>query len=271
MVEPRGWGPGPGEAGGAAAAPPLRVAAVTDRGRVRARNEDFFAYYVPGDPGRLAEAGSLFCVADGVGGHGSGEVASAEAANVLLQEYYFAPPRQPPGPRLRNAFRRAAVHVFTLGDDHSAFRSMQTTLTALLLRGDRFWIGHVGDAKCYHLRAGVARQVTRDHSLAAQMRGLGLLGAEEARRHPGRHVLLRSVGVDPLVRPDVVSGRAEPGDAFALVTDGVMDYLSPHDLAGLLSGPDLEGGVRRAVETANARGGGDNLTVLAIRIERPAP
>lgn len=248
----------------------LEVAAASDRGRVRERNEDFFAYYVPGDRARLADYGSLFCVADGVGGHAAGEVASAEAANVLLQEYYFAPLRHRPEQRLRRAFQSVAVHVFSLGDYHSDFHNMQTTLTALLLRGKRYWVGHVGDAKCYHVRAGRVRQLTRDHSLAAQMRGLGMLGAEEARSHPGRHVLMRSVGVDPLVRPDMTGGATQPGDVFALVTDGVMDYVTPADLAGLLVPTDLEAGVLRAVATANARGGGDNLTVMAVAIGEDA-
>ncbi len=242
------------------------VGVATDRGRVRARNEDFFAYYVPGDALRRAEAGSLFCVADGVGGSAAGEVASAEAANVLLQEYYFAPPGRRADARLRQAFRRVAVHVFTLGDDHEEFRNMQTTLTALLLREDRFWVAHVGDAKCYQARAGEVTQLTRDHSLAAQMRSLGLLRAEEAQRHPGRHVLLRSVGVDPLVRPDMVRGRLLPGDLFVLVTDGMMDYLTPKELAAQLENPDLDVGAGAAVALANARGGGDNLTVLAVRV-----
>jgi protein phosphatase len=242
------------------------VAAASDRGRVRARNEDFYAYYTPGDPGRAAEYGSLFCVADGVGGHAAGEVASAEAANVLLQEYYFASPRQRPQDRLRAAFRKVAVHVFNLGDAHADFRDMQTTLTALLLRGGRFWIAHVGDAKCFQVRAGAVRQLTRDHSLAAQMRGLGLLRAEEVGRHPGRHVLVRSVGSDPLVRPDMLTGELQSGDVYALVTDGVMDDVSPQELGALVSQPDLEAAVQAAVALANARGGGDNLTVLAVRI-----
>lgn len=247
---------------------PLVVAAATDRGQVRERNEDFFAYYIPGDSGRRAEYGSLFCIADGVGGHVAGEVASAEAANVLLQEYYFAKPRQAPAQRLRAAFRRAAVHVFALGDAHDSFHHMQTTLTALLLHRERFYVGHVGDAKCYHAPEGEpVRQLTRDHSLAAEMRGLGILrSSEEARRHPGRHVLMRSVGVDPLVRPDIVTGVVRPGDLFVLATDGVMDDLNASELTGLLRGNDLAAAVAAAVATANARGGVDNLTVLAVRV-----
>ncbi len=243
------------------------VGVATDRGRVRERNEDFYAYYVPGDALRQAEAGSLFCVADGVGGSTAGEVASAEAANVLLQEYYFAPPGRRADARLRQAFQRVAVHLFTLGDDHERFRNMQTTLTALLLRADRFWVAHVGDAKCFHSRAGEVTQLTRDHSLAAQMRRYGLLRAEEADRHPGRHVLLRSVGVDPLVRPDMVRGRLLEGDLFVMVTDGVMDYLTPEELAARFENPDLDAGAGEAVALANTRGGGDNLTVLAVRVE----
>ncbi len=263
---PSGVGVGPG----GVKALRWKVAAASDRGRVRARNEDFYAYYTPGDPRRAEEYGSLFCVADGVGGHTAGEVASAEAANVLLQEYYFAPPRRRPPDRLRAAFSRVAVHVFTLGDAHADFHNMQTTLTALLLRGGRYWIAHVGDAKCYQVRAGSARQLTRDHSLAAQMRGLGLLRAEDVGRHPGRHVLVRSVGADPLVRPDMVAGVLQPGDVYALVTDGMMDYLSAEELGGLMAGADLEMGVQEAVDLANTRGGGDNLTVLAVRVDAGA-
>lgn len=246
----------------------LCIAAASDRGRQRARNEDFFAYYVPDDPRRRAEYGSLCCVADGVGGHAAGEAASAEAANVLLQEYYFAAPRQRADVRLQRAFRAVAAHLYELGSAHADFHNMQTTLTALLLHGDRYWVAHVGDAKCYLIRDGAVRQLTRDHSLAAQMRGLGMLGAEEARHHPGRHVLTRSVGADPLVRPDLHSGKLTAGDLFVLVTDGAMDDLRPSELARIFSAARLEEAVAEAIATANARGGADNLTFLAVRATR---
>lgn len=246
--------------------PHVEVAAHSDRGRVRRRNEDSFAFYLPRDPQRRADHGALFVVADGVGGSPAGHAASAEAANVLLQEYYFAKANARPKVRLRQAAIAVGTHLFTLGSSMPSFRRMQTTLTAVLLRGASWCSCHVGDSKLLLHRDGQVRQLTRDHSLAAEMVSWNLLQPKEARRHPGRHQLTRSVGVDPLIRPDMAEGHWRDGDVFVLATDGVLDLVAPAELGEWIAAGDLQSGVERAVGTANARGGEDNLTVVAIRV-----
>jgi serine/threonine protein phosphatase PrpC len=246
--------------------PSVEVAAHSDRGRVRERNEDSFAYYVPGDALRRAEHGSLFVIADGVGGGPAGHAASAEAANVLLQEYYFSRGNSRPRARLHRASLAVGSHLFSLASSMPSFRRMQTTLTALLIRGAGWWACHVGDSKLLLLRRGRATQLTRDHSLAAEMVSWNILKPREASGHPGRHMLTRSVGIDPVIRPDLAEGQWRDGDVFVLATDGVFDHVTGAEMVAWFDTAPLAEAVARAVDAANARGGEDNLTVMAVRV-----
>jgi len=246
--------------------PTLEVAGCSERGSVRQRNEDFFAYYLPQDPDRRAQDGALFVIADGVGGGTAGNAASAEATNVLLQEYYFSRRQRSPRRRLAMAFDRVAAHLFSLAADNPAFAGMQTTLTALLLRGEGWWCAHVGDSKLFLLRDGQIRQLTRDHSLVQEMVRWSILRRQDIPRHPARHILTRSLGPEPFVRPDTAGGRWLAGDTFLLCTDGLVEHVAVEELATWVQIEGVAGAVRRAVDVANLRGGTDNLTLLVVRV-----
>ena len=125
----------------------------SDKGQIRPRNEDYFSFFIPPDLVTSEPLGSLIVISDGVGGHLAGEVASAEAVNVLLQEYYFGDYSQKLPNRLKGAFAQAAVHIFDLSKHHKGFSNMQCTLTALLLRQDQYFIAHAGDSKAFLLRS----------------------------------------------------------------------------------------------------------------------
>ncbi len=243
----------------------LEVGSATDPGAVRPKNEDYLLYEVPKDPALSHARGSLFLVADGVGGAGGGAVASAEAAHAVLQEYYLDLASDP-GRTLRRSIERANLHVYNLRLGHPDLSGMQTTLTALAICQGRFWLGHVGDSKAFLLRAGVLRQLTRDHTIVQEMRRLGFVDSKRANRHPHRHLLTQTIGGDVLVAVDFHSGQPQPGDCFILSTDGLFEHMEPEDVRDAFANSPPDIAATACVEEAKRRGGFDNLTVLAVRI-----
>lgn len=241
------------------------VGAATDAGRVRPKNEDYVLWECPEASDLRAGRGSLMLVADGVGGHGGGAVASAEAAHTVLQEYYLHR-RGDPGRALRRAIEQANLHVYTTRLGHPDLAGMQTTLTALAIADGRYWVGHVGDSKAWLLRGGALTRLTRDHTMVEEMRRIGLVDQARADRHSHRHLLTRTIGGDAIVRVDVSSGALLPGDCFVLSTDGVYEHLSPEDVRDAFTNLPPPEAAAACVERANRRGGYDNLTVLGVRI-----
>ena len=246
----------------------LEVYGVSDRGKVRQNNEDYFGYYIPADAG-LSRFGSLFAVADGVGGSSAGEVASAEAVNVLLQEYYFGDHTEKIPDRLKNAFQNTSLHIYDLSISHRSARHMKCTLSILLLKQNRFFITHVGDSKIMLLRDNDMIQLTKDHSLVGKLMRLGLITAEEARTHPSKNVILKAVGEGPLLVPDFYSGISRPGDLFCMITDGILEHASHDELKSFLieqGSSDQE--LAELIAELNRRGGGDNMTIMTIKVVR---
>lgn len=245
----------------------LQITVCTDKGQVRPTNEDYSASYIPPDQEVRERLGSLFIVADGVGGRRAGEVASAEAVSVLQQEYYFGPWSLDPAKRLEQATRRANMHVFEMANALISFRTMACTMTALLLCRGRYYVSHVGDTRCYLVRAGQIKKLTSDHSVSGEMRRFGLLTRQQAAEHSSRSFLTRSIGVGMAVRPDLLSGGYQAGDYFALTSDGFTEYIQREELRdALLSGSDVEATARELIAEANRRGGGDNMTLMVIYV-----
>jgi len=243
----------------------FEVGAATDAGRVRPKNEDYVLWELPEDPDLRTGRGVLVLVADGVGGHGGGAVASAEAAHTVVQEYYLQR-RGEPGRALRRALERANLHVYTTRLGHPGLAGMQTTLTAVAITGGRYWVAHVGDSKAWLLRGGTLRRLTRDHTIVEEMRRIGLVDQARADRHSHRHLLTRTIGGDAMVRIDVSSGPVEAGDCFVLTTDGVYEHLSPEDVRDAFTNLAPPAAAAACIADANRRGGYDNLTVLGVRV-----
>jgi protein phosphatase len=245
----------------------LLVSGCTDKGQLRPHNEDYYGYYLPTDNMMKNRLGSLFAISDGVGGNLAGEAASAEAVNTLLQEYYFGTYTEKLPGRLRDAFNHTAVHIFDLAKTNRSFSNMQCTLTALLLRQDRFHIVHVGDSKAFLLRSGKFVQLTKDHSLVGRLVRLGFVTPEAARSHPNKHVLLRSLGEQPLMPADLYAGNVLPGDLFCLVTDGMLEHATESDLQTyLLEKGHTTDALNGLIELLNGRGGYDNMTILIVKV-----
>lgn len=239
----------------------------TDKGQIRPRNEDYFSYFIPPDPITSEQWGSLFVISDGVGGHLAGEVASAEAVNVLLQEYYFGDHSTRHPNRLKETFAQAAVHIYDLSKHHKGFSNMQCTLTALLLRQDQYFIAHAGDSKAFLLRSNTFKQLTKDHSLVAKLVRMGLVSEEQAKTHPYKHMLIRALGESPLLPIDMFTGSIQPGDIFCLVTDGILEHLTEQELKMFLLEKDtLDNIQKRLIQEVNHRGGCDNMTILTVKV-----
>jgi serine/threonine protein phosphatase PrpC len=208
----------------------------------------------------------LFAVADGIGGHERGELASALAVAALVAEM------RRPGPvaaRLRAGFAEANRRIVSMQRALGQVeRAMGTTLTALAVRQDgRAAVCHLGDSRLYRLRGDRLELLTEDHSVAAELVRTGGLEPAEALRHPQRHVLTRSLGLVPEATPDQFSLGLEPGDLYLLATDGLTAALSDADIARVaLSGGRFEDLAPALVAAANAGGGPDNVTVVAVAV-----
>ncbi len=243
----------------------ILVAGISDMGSVRSNNEDYFGYLIPGEDKIMEKWGGLFVVSDGVGGNSAGEVASAEAVNVLLQEYYFGNYSEKASDRLKDAFRHTALHIYDLSVSYKSVTNMKCTLTTLLLKQNKFFITHVGDSKILLLRDNKVIQLTKDHNFVAKLMRMGLITPEEARTHPNKNVLLKAVGDGPLLVPDFYSGIINPRDLFCLITDGILEHFTSEELNSFIlhNGYSKDGLTRLAAEINN-RGGHDNIMTVKV-------
>jgi protein phosphatase len=235
----------------------LVVGAATDVGRVRDGNED--AYLVD-------DAMGLVAVADGMGGHRGGEVASATALEALRAAVSAGRP-------LREAVEDANTAVFDKAGTDDSLHGMGTTLTAATLAaGGTLLIGHVGDSRAYLLRDGELRQVTTDHSLVEELVRDGRLTPDEAAVHPQRSIITRALGVDATVDVDVYPVELAAGDVLLFCSDGLTGMLQPDLIAAELRREyDPGRAATRLVDAANAAGGEDNITVVVVSVTGDAP
>ena len=221
----------------------------TDVGRGRPENED--SLLVDPDDG-------LYAVADGMGGHRAGEVASATAIDALKTAYLG-------GQRLDQAVGAANAAVFARAAEDAALRGMGTTLTAIALHDSTAEFGHVGDSRAYLMRDGNVTQVTEDHSLVEQLVREGRLTPEEAQNHPQRAIITRALGVDPNVAVDTYRIDLRPGDRLMICSDGLTNMLSDDTIAQTLRRhADPQQAADTLVDMANQAGGDDNITVILL-------
>lgn len=244
----------------------------TDTGKTRKNNEDSYV---------VDDRRGLYAVADGIGGHEGGEVASRMAIQGLsqtVQEHLPGAGETPPhdiavaeGDPITSALSRAFTLANTLirqaSDDNPALLHMGTTMTALLLRDKTAYLAHIGDSRAYRLRAGVLTQVTEDHTFVAEQMHAGLLTHEQAQKSPYRHVITRALGIDPELRVDhkVLDTRAD--DIVLLCTDGLTEMLDDETIRRILEDASPQEAAERLVREANDRGGVDNITVVVIQMK----
>jgi protein phosphatase len=247
--------------------------AITDVGRKRKGNED--SVFVNPDS-------NLFVVADGMGGHAAGEVASRLAVDAINDfvvltsgddeitwPFGLDETMSYDGNRLKTAVRFANKKVLEATRERTEYEGMATTVAAVLVDGDSANLAHVGDSRVYLLREDVLTQLTSDHSWINEQIQSGVISADQARSHPLRNVVTRALGGKPDLQVDMQMHRMRDGDVLLLCSDGLTTMLPDEEIARVLQehGDDVGPAARALVDAANARGGEDNITVLLLKFE----
>jgi len=240
----------------------MTVAARSDVGMIRSGNEDSF-FVLP------SKERGVFIVADGMGGHAAGEVASEMAVQIISRELQEVRDLHSEEARddVAEAIRVANRAIYDRTIAESDKQGMGTTASVLVVAGARYLIGQVGDSRIYLLRDGALRQVTKDHSYVQEQVDAGLLTPEQARYHPYSNVITKCVGASEEVDPDTFGGELRIGDVFLVASDGLTGMVDDRRLHQLLLSRASAGRVVDAlIAEANYRGGLDNITAVVIQI-----
>lgn len=244
----------------------VEFSALSDMGHIRPNNEDSWS---------LIPEENFFVLADGMGGHQAGEVASHEAVAILcrlmkdtkgqsLQAKSFDEIQD----LLREAFYRVNASIFTLSCQNEEWKGMGTTLSCLLLHDEGALCGHVGDSRIYRLRNQRLEQLTQDHSLLRELADLGQIEEGQAEGSLYRNILTRAVGTEPIVEPTITVSDVLVGDLYVLCSDGLSDLLTKSDIEKILNQKlDIKEAVKKLVKEAKQRGGHDNITVIVIKVQ----
>lgn len=259
----------------------LRFSSVTDVGRLRPHNEDFIgdpnAFSLLADERRLGERGWLFAVADGMGGHARGEVASRLAIEALFTSFYATPGPADPTERLKRAFSSANLAVFRAGhlaapelagpdasNPDATLARMGTTLVAVVVLRHTVFFGNVGDSRAYMFEGEKLEQISQDHSLVAEEVRQGLIKAEDARSVPMRNVITRALGARENVEPDFFWRTWPRGGRLLLCSDGLHGPVEDKVIEATLKTLGPPECARRLVDAANEAGGPDNISVVVV-------
>lgn len=238
----------------------MKSYAVTDIGRVRKLNED--AYYH--DPDHMG----LFIVADGMGGHQAGEVASALAVKSISEALKGVLPHCRSAQALDDCLRDAVVRtnrtIYELAMSDAGYNGMGTTVVVCAVQRGQAHIAHIGDSRAYLIRAGALKQLTTDHSLVQELLSRGRITEAEAVDHPRKNILTRALGTDPAVEVDTTHLDLLPGDRIMLCTDGLTNHVDAQELLEFAQKDPLQEACGEMVRLANNRGGFDNMTVLIV-------
>jgi serine/threonine protein phosphatase PrpC len=250
--------------------PCWQVAALTDIGRVRQSNQDAFA---------LLNRPRCWIVADGMGGHAGGGIASRVAVDAIAMSIQAGAGSENEQPVGEHRQLREKILAAAIWKGHQAIRreverdaslqGMGTTVVVVQIQPvpvPEATLAHVGDSRAYLFRRDVLTPLTRDHSLVEEYRRQGLLTSEEVQIHPLRHVLSRAVGPDPEVEPEVSTVALQPDDQLLLCTDGLTKMLTDREIGRILArSDDVQASCAELVATANRHGGDDNITVVVVR------
>jgi PPM family protein phosphatase len=253
----------------------IEMATCSDPGRVRSNNEDAV----------LANASlGLAVLADGMGGHNAGEVASGMATAVLGSEleqaFSIRPPQEIDGngrdwmrSLLADVIGRTNNVIYLASQRNPKYSGMGTTLVMAYFFDDRLMVAHVGDSRLYRLRGDKLEQLTRDHSLLQDQIDSGMITPEQARFSQNRNLVTRAMGVEPTLETDIGEHRAVPGDIYLLCSDGLNDMVEDGDIASILqeSSANLPLCASRLVKMANDSGGKDNVSVILVKVNGPFP
>ncbi|HOZ69935.1 MAG TPA: Stp1/IreP family PP2C-type Ser/Thr phosphatase [Chitinophagaceae bacterium] len=244
--------------------PNLQVVVRSDLGNIRTNNEDTGLFYRIADEKVIREKGCLLMVADGMGGHQAGEVASRMASEIIIREYFSPQKNGGIEKNLRRAFIVANTSIHQAAASNKEQQGMGTTCTALVVTDPVIHFAHVGDSRAYLLKKGGLSRITEDHTYVQELVRSGEITAAEADTHPQRNILTNAMGTKADMKVD--AGRYallfETGDRLMLCSDGLYDYLNDDEIAAFLGGHDLTEAAEQMIVTAKKRGGHDNITVV---------
>ncbi len=263
----------------------VRVSAQTDVGRTRDHNEDTFLVadltkgttdFLEAGTATIGPKGSLFLVADGMGGAAAGEIASAMAADAVFEHLRSTWTESGTDSaddftrHLREAVEVANERIHRYALEHPDSRGMGTTATVVGVFGGRLYLAQVGDSRAYLVRQGLAVQLTKDQSLIQRLIDAGELTEEQAAHSERRNIILQALGPDARIRVDVTYQDIRRGDLLVLCSDGLSGLVKRDEIAAVATGqPDVQVISSRLIGMANERGGPDNITVVAVRFEGP--
>lgn len=233
----------------------VQVAGITNRGCVREINED-----------SIFMESSLYIVADGMGGHLAGEVASKEAI-ICLKKYLLGKEEENIPDLLKEAVKQANKQIYEMSIDKEEYKGMGTTVTLAMLFDDELFFAHVGDSRLYRYSQEYFEQMTTDHSLVAQMVETGQITEEEANTHPSKNIITKAVGTGIIIEPDIGSFKLKKGDIILLCSDGLTNMLTNEQIVDILNKykDDLDKVVAELLEKANDAGGNDNISIICLQ------
>jgi protein phosphatase len=245
----------------------IDTASLSHIGRVRQRNEDSSGFSRPTGKKEREERGSIFVVADGMGGHRGGDIASRIAVDTVITTYY-ASGETNPKKALQQSFSEANQAILDKSRNEVNLFGMGTTCTAMVVINSDAYFAHVGDSRAYVLRGGELNQITEDHSLVGEMVKSGIISNEDAVNHPKRNVITRSLGTHPDLVTDFPDSpfKLEGGDIFLLCTDGLTSLVNDSELKEILASQSPPDACNSLVERANQNGGKDNVTVQVLHV-----
>lgn len=240
----------------------------TDIGLIRESNEDSALSFQPKDRQVMESKGVLFVVADGLGGHTRGEVASQLAVNTIRDVYYQQESGDPLA-SLRLAIEQANARIYSeslaMSPKPEPGQMMGSTCVAAVILGDTVYVANVGDSRAYIVRGGQAHQISLDHSLVARQLREGLITKEQAKAHPDRNKIYRCLG-SATVEVDTFSEKVQSGDLLLLCTDGLTELVSEEEMTAIVQQHEPQESVQRLIERANELGGKDNITAVVARV-----
>ncbi|MBE5783846.1 MAG: Stp1/IreP family PP2C-type Ser/Thr phosphatase [Clostridiales bacterium] len=233
----------------------MKVVSRTHKGNVRLQNQDAL----------LVQEGvhGLFGVADGMGGHNAGDVASRMAVLLLGRVLEGAKPDEA---LLRGGLEEVNLMIYEEQQKDASLSGMGTTLTAIWEDEERILLGHVGDSRAYRLRKGKLEQMTQDHSMVAELLRDGLITKEQARHHPHRNVITRALGAGETVDPDIISLDKKLGDKYLICSDGLSEYVSEAEMERILKRTPLEEAANQFLSMALEGGGRDNISLVIAEV-----
>ena len=249
----------------------ITITAMTDIGMVRTKNEDTIGY---------DSALGLMVLADGMGGHRGGEVASSMTVDTIIVQLQQQLPNIKPGQTdsksgyslesmcILEAIESANDLVFKAGDANPSHNGMGTTIVTLHFYNNTLSLAHIGDSRCYRLRANAFEQITKDHSLLQELVDRGFYTSEEARSSQNKNLVTRALGIDPLVAAEIYEDTVHINDIYLLCSDGLTDYVEDQFIYLTISrfSDNLEEAAKQLITKANQNGGKDNISVMLCRI-----